>query len=127
MSAYGIRLWCLLCAVLAWQGYSGTAVAQLLAPAEIAKIEVLIRHVQGMQDAVFVRNGKDYDGNVAARFLRRKWESKHDEISSARDFIDKVASVSSTTGQAYHIKLKNGQVLTSREYLLVQLANLESR
>ena len=102
------------------------ALAEVLPAAEGAKIEALIKHIQNLRHAVFVRNGKEYGADTTARFLRKKWESKKDEIRSARDFIEKVASVSSTSGHPYHIRLKDGRTLTSREYLLVQLANLEN-
>jgi Family of unknown function (DUF5329) len=90
---------------------------------EREKIEALIKHVEGLADAKFVRNGTEYDAKTAAKFLRRKWDSKKDEIKTAQDFIDKAASVSSTSGKPYLIR-KNGQDTKAGEYLMNQLKKL---
>jgi hypothetical protein len=91
---------------------------------EKEKIEALIRHVEGLQDAVFVRNGSDYDAKTAGKFLRGKWD-KESAVKTARDFIDKVASVSSTSGKAYLIRFKDGKEVKSGEYLSRELEKLE--
>jgi hypothetical protein len=90
---------------------------------ENEKIEALIKHIEGLADAKFVRNGSEYDAKTAAKFLRRKWESKKEEIKTAQDFIDKVASVSSTSGKPYLIR-KDGKDTKSGEYLMEQLKKL---
>src|SRR5262245_32882386 len=78
------------------------------APSEKEKIEALIKHVEGLKDAVFVRNGTDYDAATAGRFLRGKWDQAAG-VKSAKDFIDKVGSVSSTSGKPYLIRFKDGK------------------
>ena len=65
-----------------------------LAPAEKARIEALISHIENLKDATFIRNGSDYDAKSAAKFLRGKWQSHEKEILTASDFIAKAASVS---------------------------------
>lgn len=92
---------------------------------EKQKIEALIQHVEDMKDAKFVRNDKEYDAKFAARFLRGKWEANQKKINTANDFIQKVASVSSTSGKPYLIRFKNGKEMKSREYLLEKLKELE--
>lgn len=89
------------------------------------KIEALIKHVEGLSDAVFVRNGKAYDARTAAKFMRRKWESEQASVRTPGDFIKKVASVSSTTGKEYTIRFKDGREVSSGEYLKEQLKKLE--
>jgi hypothetical protein len=91
------------------------------------KIETLISGVERMTDAVFIRNGKNYDAPVAAEFLRRKWKSHRLEIHSAADFIDKVASFSSTTGKPYSIRWRDGRERLSAEFFRAQLSLLERR
>ena len=93
---------------------------------EKQKIEALIKHVEEMKDAVFVRNDTEYDAKTAATFLRRKWKSNDSAIKSARDFIEKAASVSSTSGKAYMIRRKNGKETKSGVYLLAELKKIES-
>ena len=105
----------------------GFASASELPSAEIKKIEALIFGVERMADAVFIRNGKQYNTDLAAEFLRRKWKSCRSEIRSAADFIEKVASFSSTTGKPYSIRWRNGQERLSAEFFRAQLFLLERR
>jgi hypothetical protein len=97
------------------------------APTEAQKIESLIKHVERLKDATFVRNDVEYDGKSAAKFLRRKWDSNKAEIKSARDFIEKAASVSSTSGKPYLIRFKSGRETTSGDYLRAELKKLEQQ
>lgn len=91
---------------------------------EKQKIEALIKHVESMKDAKFVRNDKEYDAQTAAKFLRGKWEANEADIKTAKDFIEKAASVSSTTGKPYLIRFKDGKEMKSGEYLQTQLKKL---
>src|SRR4030095_2486650 len=81
---------------------------QTLPNSEKQKIEALIKHVADLKDAKFVRNGSAYNADTAAVFLRRKWEANESEVKTARDFIDKVASFSGTSGKPYVIRFKDG-------------------
>jgi hypothetical protein len=92
---------------------------------EKKKIEALIKHVEQLKDVKFVRNSKEYDPKTAAKFLRGKWQANEAEIKTAKDFIDKVATISSTTGKPYLIRLKDGKDTKSAEYLLGELKKLE--
>jgi uncharacterized protein DUF5329 len=92
---------------------------------EKQKIEALIKHVEGLKDAKFIRNGSEYDAKTAADFLRRKWEANAGEIKTAKDFIEKAASISSTTGRPYLIRLKGNKEMKSGEYLRAELQKLE--
>jgi hypothetical protein len=94
-------------------------------PAEKEKIESLIRAVEGLKDARFIRNGSEYDSSSAAKFLKRKWESQTKEIATARDFIDKAASSSSTSGKPYLIKFKDGKTIKCGDYLTGELKRIE--
>lgn len=94
---------------------------------ETDKIEVLIKHIEELKGASFVRNNSDYDAKTAAKFLRSKWQSRRREVKTAMDFIDKVASVSSTTGKPYLIRFKDRSELKSAEYLKSELKKLEQR
>lgn len=93
---------------------------------EKARIESLISQVEGLKDAVFVRNGSDYDAKSAAKFLRGKWQSNDKDIKTATDFIAKAASVSSTTGKPYMIRFKDGKQVKCGEYLTEELKKLEA-
>ena len=100
--------------------------AQNLPNSEKQKIETLIKQVANLKDAQFVRNGSAYNAGSAAVFLRRKWEANESEVKTARDFIDKVASFSGTSGQPYLIRFKDGGEIKSRDFLLAQLKKLDT-
>lgn len=91
---------------------------------EKAKIEALISHIQGLENASFVRNGSDYSGASAAKFLRAKWERNDKEVKTAADFIAKVASASGTSGKAYLIRFKDGKETPCGEYLTALLKEM---
>lgn len=93
--------------------------------AERQKIESLIKQVGDLKDAKFIRNGSTYEVSSAVRFLRGKWDANAAEVKSARDFIDKVASASSTSGKSYLIRFKDGHEIKSREFLLAELQKLD--
>jgi hypothetical protein len=92
---------------------------------ETQKIEAMIQDVRDLKDATFIRNGSSYNSKSAAIFLRRKWQASHSEVTTARDFIDKVASFSGTSGKPYLIRFKDGKEIPSREFLLAKLKTLE--
>lgn len=93
---------------------------------EKEKIEALIRHVEGLRGATFIRNDRDYDAKTAARFLRGKWQANERSIRTAGDFINKAASASGTTGKAYRIRLADGKETASGDYLHAVLKKLET-
>ena len=96
-------------------------------PTETQKIESLINHVESLKDAKFIRNGVPYDAKTSGQFLRGKWKAQESDIKTARDFISKAASTSSTTGQPYLIRLSDGREIKSGEYLTAELEKLESK
>ena len=59
-------------------------------------------------------------------FLRGKWEANDAKVKTARDFIDKVASVSGSSGKPYLIRFKDGREINSREFLISALDKIDS-
>jgi hypothetical protein len=100
--------------------------AQSLPAAEKQKIEALINQVGALKDAKFVRNGWTYEPATAVRFLRGKWDANSSDVKSARDFIDKVATMSGTSGKPYLIRYKDGKEIKSNEFLLAELKKIEN-
>ena len=96
------------------------------AEVEQKAIEALIESVARLTDATFVRNGETYSAPSAARFLREKWGARRSEVRTAEDFIDRVASVSSTTGKPYLIRFADGRDVPSAAYLRAELAELRA-
>jgi hypothetical protein len=105
---------------------SASATEPVAVEREQRTIEALIESLAQLADATFLRNGKSYPASSAARFLREKWDSRRSEVRSAEDFIDRVASSSSTTGKPYLIRFANGQEVSSAEYLRAKLAELRA-
>jgi hypothetical protein len=93
---------------------------------EKQKIEALIKQVGDLKDARFIRNGSTYEVATAVRFLRGKWEANEAAVKTARDFVDKVASFSGTSGKPYFIRFNDGREVKSRDFLLVELKKLEA-
>jgi hypothetical protein len=93
---------------------------------EKQKIEALIKQVGDLKEAKFVRNGSTYEVATAVRFLRGKWDANAAEVRTARDFIDKVASTSGTSGKPYLIRFKDGREIKSRDFLLTELKKLDA-
>jgi hypothetical protein len=96
-----------------------------LPASEQRKIEVLIQHIETLTEAVFIRNNQAYPARTAAQFLRGKWRATLDDITTAQEFIAKVASVASTTGQPYRIRFPDGHEVRSGDYLRTVLRKLE--
>ena len=109
----------LLVAALTSIGVANTAAAADAGEKET--IESLIRHVEGLKGASFIRNGKSYDAASAGRFLRGKWQAKDKEIKTSADFISKVATMSSTTGKPYLIRFSDGKEVKCGDYLQSRL------
>ena len=66
-----------------------------------------------LKDAKFVRNGSIYEPAIAVRFLRGKWDANKADVKTVRDFIDKVATKSGTSGKPYVIRFNDGKEIPS--------------
>jgi hypothetical protein len=101
--------------------------ASCLPTGERQRLEALIGNVAQRSDVTFIRNGRAYDAVTAAQFLRGKWRNRAAEVCSAEDFIVKVASVSSTTGKPYRVRLRDGREVPAAEFFQAELAGLTQR
>ena len=96
--------------------------------AEQARIDKLIEAVGQKQDLVFIRNRSEYNAKQAAEFLRRKLRSMGgDEVKTCEDFIVHIASKSSTSGEIYRVRLTDGKVMPSEEFLRGEMARIERK
>ena len=118
------RMVAMLCSLFALIMIPQISMAQELT--EQVKIERLIQAVESMNDASFVRNGSEYNAKHAAKFLRGKWDAQRKEVLTANDFIDKVATRSSTTGKPYLIRPKGAAESPCSDYLKAQLKKIEA-
>jgi hypothetical protein len=81
------------------------------------EIAYLIQQVR-LPGCRFYRNGTWYEGERAQAHLRTKYESlsAHGQIHSAEDFIEKVASRSSLSGEAYQIQCAGQPAVPSSQW-----------
>ncbi|HSW06838.1 DUF5329 family protein [Aquabacterium sp.] len=93
--------------------------------AEMVRIERLLTHIGTRRDMRMVRNGQIYDTDMAVTFLRRKLSSMGDDVKTAEEFIERIATRSSTTGQLYWVRLSDGRDLPAGDFLRVELARLD--
>jgi uncharacterized protein DUF5329 len=83
---------------------------------EDQKIEAMIAHVEGLKEARFVRNGVEYDAQIAGRFLRYIWNDNKERVKTADDFI-RIVATASGAGIPYLVRFPNGRESKSRDYL----------
>ena len=106
---------------------AGLTQASCLPTGERQRLETLIGNVAQRSDVTFIRNGRAYDAVAAAQFLRGKWGNREAEVCSAEDFIVKVASVSSTTGKPYRVRLRDGREVLAAAFFQAELAGRTQR
>lgn len=95
------------------------------AQAEARKIESLIHYVESQPEIRFVRNGSVYTALQAGRFLRGKLQAMGDGVSTARQFIDQIATKSSTSGKPYTVTWSDGRSVPAAQFLGDELARIE--
>ncbi|MFS2207056.1 DUF5329 family protein [Variovorax sp. Varisp36] len=87
-------------------------------------IDTLIQRVSKMSAMVFMRNGNEYNAADAAKHMQAKYDYFKKELVTAEDFIERCASRSEMTGQAYKVKLTDGMVRDANEFLNSELRAL---
>jgi uncharacterized protein DUF5329 len=75
--------------------------------AEQEAIDWLLSEVR-RSDAVFIRNGAEYDGEKASAHLKSKLFWAGNRVQTARDFIAGIATHSEASGRPYEIRTKDG-------------------
>jgi hypothetical protein len=95
-----------------------------ISAAERARIDRLIDAVARSRGMYFVRNSKTHSADDAATFLREKMKAMGDDVRTAEEFIDKIATKSSMSGEAYRVRFESGREMTSAEFLRTELARI---
>jgi hypothetical protein len=93
---------------------------------ERAKILYLVHQLR-LSNRRFERNRAVYAGSRAASHMLMKYNAVKNRIHSAQEFIDRIATRSSSSGQPYYILDERGNKYPSREVLTEELHRLESR
>jgi hypothetical protein len=92
---------------------------------ETQKIDHLILFIRNLKGATFIRNGTEHTAIAAADHLQMKREKVGSRIKTAKDFIDKIASKSSISGEYYMIRFANGREFPAQMVLTNELKKLE--
>jgi len=87
---------------------------------EGAKIQYLIRSVEGLQGVKFIRNGSEYDAAKAADHLRFKLKKAGSRVKTAEDFIQ-LCSKSYLSGEAYTMRFPDGTAITAETFFRQRL------
>ena len=106
-------------------GTAGVPVRAAPPAQEQSRIDRLIRYVESQKAIKFIRNGTEYTAEDAGKFLRGKLEAMGSEVTTARQFIKRIASRSSMSGQPYHVRLADGQILLAENFLEDELQRIE--
>jgi hypothetical protein len=91
---------------------------------EPTKIRALIAAVRE-SDATFVQEGEDRKGAEAAEDLERRMSRQQQGITTARQFIDRVATGAMRSKNPDQVKLPDGTVLAATEWFEARLADIE--
>jgi hypothetical protein len=94
---------------------------------ERSRIEGLIAAVGRRNDIRFLRNGKEYSAAQAADFLRGKFQWQIENIATVQEFIDRVGTRSTTSGDVYKVRLGDGRIVACAEFLTQELRRLDKR
>ena len=83
------------------------------------EVSHLLAFIEG-SNCTFIRNGKNYSSSKAKQHLEYKYNSAKSRLSTAEDFVRKIASKSSLSGKAYAINCA-GKPSPVEEWLMAEL------
>ncbi len=92
---------------------------------EVDKARELLSII-GRSQLTFIRNGKEYSPKEAKAHLETKLEWALNRVSTAKEFVERVASKSLMTGEPYYIKLSDKKKVKAKNWLLNELSIIEN-
>jgi hypothetical protein len=105
----------------------GAAIMRAEADARTAEEITHLLDFVGMSPCSFIRNGLSYPAKEAKAHLERKYAQVKDRIKTAEDFIDHVATRSSTSGKPYLVRCKPEKTRQSAEWFRSELQRLRGQ
>jgi len=93
-----------------------TAAAIASAPVEHVEIEYLLNQI-GSSGCAFVRNGEVHDSQAAAAHLAMKYRRARRFVANAEQFIERIATGSSWTGEPYQMACNDKAPVASAAWL----------
>jgi len=109
-------------------GLAWTARAQALPS---TRMQTEVEHLLGAIEASgcsFYRNGSWHDAKAAQAHLRSKYDYLRGlgQLASAEQFIDKAATQSSFSGQAYRVRCGDAKEMPSHDWMYARLAQFRA-
>jgi hypothetical protein len=106
------------------QSFSGGGACFAQTNVEKKKIDFLLHEIEQLKGAKFWRNGTSYSPHDAAEYLRMKmtWNYRSKPVTSAKDFIERIASKSTITGKPYLIQMEDNKKMESKTFLEQRLS-----
>jgi hypothetical protein len=97
-------------------------------PVTELEIEHLVSYLQGSR-CQFFRNGTWYGANEAAGHLKRKYQYLQNRglVPSTEAFIERAASESSMSGQAYRVRCGSNPPVNSADWFGAELGRYRQR
>jgi hypothetical protein len=102
--------------------------AVLVAASPRAEVDALLTRLE-KSECRFQRNGEWYESQKAREHLERKlaYLERWGTLESAEQFIEKVASGSSVSGEPYFVQCGTSKAVPSAEWLTEQLKALRAK
>lgn len=88
------------------------------------EIAMFIRRIVDAK-VLFVREGQDYNADLAQRFLRARYLNHRGPKWTLEQFVE-AASKSSRNGEPYQVRLPDGTVVAAKEWFTAQLKKMRS-
>ena len=88
------------------------------------RIETLLLKLE-KSPCKFIRNGSEYSGKEAAEHIRTKYNHFKNQIHTLEDFVAKCATKSELSGKPYMVKLEDGQIVRSDNWMKKMLGGPE--
>ncbi|TDJ52992.1 MAG: hypothetical protein E2O47_08630 [Gemmatimonadetes bacterium] len=93
-----------------------TAAAIASAPVEHVEIEYLLNQI-GSSGCYFIRNGDVHDSEAAAAHLAMKYRRARRHVADAEQFIERIATASSWSGEPYLVACEGKAQVTTAAWL----------
>ena len=109
-------------------GLSSMPIAHAEPPKDVQiEVSFLLGYIEG-SGCAFYRNGSWHDSRTAQSHIRDKYNylAARNEINTTEEFIERAATESSLSGQAYAVKCNGGATLTSSQWLREELARFRT-
>ena len=114
--------WLLMAAVVFYAGLVSVGAADESAREDLDRtVAYLLQHVV-RSNLIFIRNGEMHSPREAEAHMRRKYQYFKNDIRTPEDFIRLCASKSTQTGRPYQVKLPDGRLLRTDQWMLSVLS-----